>query len=127
MSERVVRHLPDLSIADQCRVEQAARVFEIAERDRQAIFCFRSAYSEWILDTRRMRYIRRPRTDVDQPDVRDAEAMGRDLVVPYYDDADWHRMDAYEVAGTPTTRVRLRVRDPEKPDWMTTTADRIEP
>lgn len=34
MTERVVRHLPNLSVADRCAVEAEARRLELADRDR---------------------------------------------------------------------------------------------
>lgn len=37
-TKHVVRHLPNLSVADRCAVEQAARQFEIDTADEQAAY-----------------------------------------------------------------------------------------
>jgi len=84
------------------------------------IKCYRSTYSEWLIDLDNGRYRRRPRTDV-PPDPRQQ--------VPYDEAAtEWRPMTACSVTpinGAATSR--LRVTDPRQPHPMLTIVCEVLP
>lgn len=83
-----------------------------------AIRCFRSAYSEWTIDSGRGMYRRVPRTDTD--------TVANSPFVPYRD-SGWRPYRAFVAQPLATGRFKLIVHDIEDAEHMNTTVDEVFP